>query len=183
MTARGSPQLLLSVPRQGPFSLLKPGTAPSGEVTPPENRRFLINAREWLMRNLHDVDRAEVEAIASGRTITSGRLDVSELGSARAELVRRDQEYAEQQEKIRQEFEREMERSRSEREKSRQELDAALARENRETTKEAVRLLANATRETAERQVRILRLATWAAVASALAALFALAITIIHAIK
>ena len=76
-----------------------------------------------------------------------------------------------------------MERSRSEREKSRQEFDAALARENRETTKEAVRLLANATREATERQVQILRLAIWAAVSSALAALFALAITIIHALK
>jgi hypothetical protein len=135
------------------------------------------------MRNWREMDRAEVEAIASGRTITGGRLDVRELGNARAELVRRDQEYVEQQEKIRQEFEREMERSRSEREKSRQEFDAALARENREATKEAVRLLAEATREAAERQVRILQLATWAAIASAFAALFALAITFIHALK
>jgi hypothetical protein len=135
------------------------------------------------MRNWRDMDRAEVEAIASGRVTTSGRLDVRELGSARAELVRRDQEYAEQQEKTRQEFEREIERSRFEREKSRQEFDAALDRENREAAKEAVRLLAETTREAAERQVQILRLAAWAAVASALAALFALAITIIHALK
>ena len=78
------------------------------------------------MRNWREMDRADVEAIASGRT-TGGRLDVRELGSARAELVRRDQEYAEEQEKARQEFEREMERGRIEREKNRQEFDAALA--------------------------------------------------------
>ena len=135
------------------------------------------------MPNWHEMDRAEIEAIASGRTITSGRLDVRELGNARAELARRDQEYAEQQEKIRQEFERGIERSRSEREKSRQEFDAALAHENREAAKEAVRSLADATWEAAERQVWILRLAAWAAVASAFAALFALAITIIHALR
>jgi hypothetical protein len=134
------------------------------------------------MRNWRDMDRAEVEAIASGRT-TGGRLDVGELGSARAELVRRDQEYAEQQEEIRQEFEREVERSRTERENSRQEFDAALARENREAAKQAVTLQAEAMREAAERQMRIGRLAMWGAVASALAALFAVAITIIHALK
>ena len=53
----------------------KSGTAPSGEVTIPENGCFLINAREWLMRNWHDMDRAEVEAIARGRT-TSGPIAV-----------------------------------------------------------------------------------------------------------
>jgi hypothetical protein len=78
------------------------------------------------------MDRAEVEAIASGRTNASGQLDVRLLGSARAELVRRDEEYAEKQEKIRQDFEREMERTRTEREMSRQEFDASLARESRE---------------------------------------------------
>ena len=135
------------------------------------------------MRNLRDMDRAEVEAIASGRIATSGRLDVRELGSARAELARRDQEYSEQQEKAHQEFEREMERSRIEREKNRQEFDAALARENREAAREAVRLQAEATREAAERQIRIGRLAAWAAVASALAAMFAFAITIMHALR
>jgi hypothetical protein len=82
------------------------------------------------------MDRAEVEAIASGRTTSTGRLDVRELGSARAELARRDQEYAEQQEEAHREFEREMERSRIEREKNRQEFDAALARENREAARE-----------------------------------------------
>jgi hypothetical protein len=41
--------------------------------------------------------------------------------------MRRDQEYAEQQELARQEFERETERSRAERDKTRQEFDATLA--------------------------------------------------------
>jgi hypothetical protein len=135
------------------------------------------------MRNWRDMDRAEVEAIASGRTTSNGRLDVRELGGARAELVRRDQEYAEQQEEAHREFEREMERSRTEREKNRQQFDAAFARENREVARETVRLQAEATREAVERQIRIGRLAAWAAVASALAAMFAVAVTIIQALK
>jgi hypothetical protein len=135
------------------------------------------------MRNWRDMDRAEVEAIASGRTTTSGRLDVGELGSARAELARRDQEYAEEQEKARQEFERDLERSRTEREKSRQEFDAALVRENREAAKEAVSHQAEATRQAAERQMRIGRLAAWAAITSAVAAFAAVAVTIIQALR
>ena len=134
------------------------------------------------MRNWREMDRAEVEAIASGRT-TGGRLDVRELGSARAELVRRDQEYAEEQEKARQEFEREMERSRIERERRREGFDTQLARENREAEREAAGLHTEATREAAERQIRIARMAVWAVVASAFAAMFALAVTIIQALK
>ena len=116
------------------------------------------------MRNWREMDRSEVEAIASGRA-TGGRLDVRELGAARAELVRRDQEFAEQQEKIRQEF------------------DAALARENRETARQVAQMLSEAAKEVSERQIRIGRQAVWAAVASAVAAMFAVAITIIHALK
>jgi hypothetical protein len=134
------------------------------------------------MRNWRDMDRAEVEAIASGRA-TGGRLDVRELGAARAELARRDQEYAEQQEQARQEFEREMERSRTERETSQQQFDASLARENREAARETAKLQAATTREAAERQIRIVTLAVWSAVASALTAMFAAAITIIHALR
>jgi len=85
---------------------------------------------------------AEVEAIASGRTSTSGRVDLNELGSARADLARRDQESAEELEKIRQEFEREMERIRSDREKARQKFDASFAHESREAAREAARLQA-----------------------------------------
>jgi hypothetical protein len=134
------------------------------------------------MRIWRDMDRAEVEAIASGRA-TGGRLDVKELGAARAELVRWDQEYAEQQEKIRQKFEREIERSRAEREKSRQEFDAALARENHEAARETGKLQAETTREATERPTRIVTLAVWSAAASALAAIFAAAITIIRALR
>jgi hypothetical protein len=134
------------------------------------------------MRNWRDMDRSEVEAVASGRT-TGGRLDVGELGAARAELARRDQEYAEQQEQARQEFEREMERSRAEREKTRQEFDASVARENRKAARETAKLQAAAMREAAERQIRIVTLAVWAVVASAFAAMFAFAITVIHALR
>jgi hypothetical protein len=136
---------------------------------------------KYLMRNWRDMDRAEVEAIASGRTSASGQLDVRALGSARAELVRRDQEYAEQQEKIRQEFEREMEKIRTEREKDRQAFDASLAVDSREAArqaarvqsdaaKEAAKLQVAATREVAQRQIRIGWLAAGAAVAAAIAA-------------
>ena len=114
-------------------------------------RRCPGRARQMLTRCR--LGAAEVEAIASGRT-TGGRLDVRELGVARAELVRRDQEYAEQQEKIRQEFEREIERSRTERETNRQEFDAALARENREAARETAKLQLEATREATERPIR-----------------------------
>jgi hypothetical protein len=134
------------------------------------------------MRNWRDMDRAEVEAIASGRA-TGGRLDVSELGAARAELVRRDQEYAEQQEQARQEFEREMEGSRAEREKTRQEVDAAVARENRDAARETVRLQAAPMQEAAERQIRIVTLAMWAAIASAVAAIAAVVVAIIHVLR
>jgi hypothetical protein len=134
------------------------------------------------MRNWRDMDRAEVEAIASGRA-TGGRLDVRELGAARAELVRRDQEYAEQQEQARQEFEREMEASRAEREKARQEFDAAVARENRDGARETAKLQGAAIREAAERQIRIVTLAVWAAIASAVAAMFVAAIAIIRALR
>ena len=121
------------------------------------------------MQNWRDMERAAVEAIASGRTSTSGRLDIRAIGDARAELVRRDQAYAEEQEIARQEFERELERTRTERETSRQEFDASLARENRKAADEAARLQAAETREAAERQIRISDRAAWAAVASAIA--------------
>ena len=121
------------------------------------------------MRNWRDMDRAEVEAIASGRTLPSGRLGVEEVGSARAELVRRDQEYAEQQEKIRQEF------------------DAALAGENREAARQVAQMLSEAAKEVSERQIRIGRQAVRAAVAAAIAAgaaaIAAIAQVVISAVK
>ena len=132
---------------------------------------------------MRDMERADVEAIASGRTSGSGRLDVSALGSARAELVRRDQEYAEHQERARQEFERELEKTRAERENSRQQFDAALSRENRKAAEEAAKLQAAATREASERQVRISDRAAWAAVASAIAAIASLIVTVLHTFR
>src|SRR5215472_7343522 len=114
------------------------------------------------MQNWRDMARAEVEAIASGSTSTSGRLDIRAIGDARAELVRRDQEYADQQERIRQEFERELERTRTERETNRQQFDASLAHENRQAAEEAAKLQAAATREAAERQIRVSDRAAWA---------------------
>ena len=120
------------------------------------------------MRNLRDMDRAEVETIASGRTSASSRLDVGELGAARAELVRRDQEYAEQQEQSRRQFEielfnsqgaREVQRKQFEQELTKQQMDHAskLAREQLDTARSAAKA------------------ARWSAVATLLAALTAVA--------
>ena len=50
-------------------------------------------------------ERDWVEAVASGATSPSGSVDVRQLGLARAELIRRDREHAEQQEQKRQDFE------------------------------------------------------------------------------
>jgi hypothetical protein len=54
---------------------------------------------------LRDMDPAQLEALASGRTTTSGVIDPRRVGEARYELQVRDREYAEQQEKSRREFE------------------------------------------------------------------------------
>lgn len=118
------------------------------------------------MRNWRELDRAVVELFAT----TMGRADPEMVGEARAELVRRDREYAQQEEQSRREFERDIEKTRTEREMSRQAFDAALAVESREAarqaaqiqsdaSKEAAKLQAAATREAAERQVRAGRLA------------------------
>jgi TolA-binding protein len=58
-----------------------------------------------MMLNWRDRDRADVEMIASGITSNSGRVNVAELGQARAELVRRNHEYAKAQERSRREYE------------------------------------------------------------------------------
>jgi hypothetical protein len=50
-------------------------------------------------------DRALVEATARGVTSSSGQVNVRHLGLARVELIRRDQEDAEQQERSRRDFE------------------------------------------------------------------------------
>jgi hypothetical protein len=46
-----------------------------------------------------------VEATARGVTSSSGQVNVIQLGLARVELIRRDREYAEQQERSRRDFE------------------------------------------------------------------------------
>jgi hypothetical protein len=50
-------------------------------------------------------DRGRVEAIASGIMYPGGRVDLRQLGLARVELIRRDREDAEQQERLRRDFE------------------------------------------------------------------------------
>jgi hypothetical protein len=50
-------------------------------------------------------ERHLVEATASGATNPSGQVNVRQLGLAKAELIRRDREHAEQQERSRRDFE------------------------------------------------------------------------------
>jgi hypothetical protein len=52
-----------------------------------------------------DQDRHVVEAIASGVMTRSGAVNVVQLGLAKAELIRRDREHAEEQERSRRDFE------------------------------------------------------------------------------
>ena len=50
-------------------------------------------------------ERDLVEATASGVTSPSGTINIRHLGLARVELIRRDREHAEQQERSRRDFE------------------------------------------------------------------------------
>jgi hypothetical protein len=54
---------------------------------------------------MRDMDRAQLEALASGIASTSGYLNPKLAGEARYELMLRDREYAEQQENSRRDFE------------------------------------------------------------------------------
>jgi hypothetical protein len=57
------------------------------------------------LRPMRDMDRAQLEALASGITSATGAANPKLAGEARYELMQRDREYAEQQEKSRREFE------------------------------------------------------------------------------
>jgi hypothetical protein len=56
------------------------------------------------LRPMRDIDQAQLEAWASGLPVF-GAVDAARTGQARYELRLRDQEYAEQQEKTRRDFE------------------------------------------------------------------------------
>jgi adenylosuccinate synthase len=135
----------------------------------------VTDASENRLRN---EDRGQVEQWASG-LLVKGR----GVGDARAELVRRNHAYAEEQENSRREFELKLETIRTEREKDRQQFEASLAADNREVAKEAARIQATATREVAEKQLRIARAATSAAIAAAIAAFLSVAVTTVPIIK
>jgi hypothetical protein len=57
------------------------------------------------LRPMRDMDRAQLEALASGIPGVMGGANPLQAGQARYELLVRDREYAEQQEKSRREFE------------------------------------------------------------------------------
>jgi hypothetical protein len=57
------------------------------------------------LRPMRDMDRAQLEALATGITSPAGTLDPKLAGGARYEMMQRDREYTERQEKSRREFE------------------------------------------------------------------------------
>jgi hypothetical protein len=133
--------------------------------------------------------RAVVEATASGATSASGAVDVRQVGLARAELLRRDQEYSEGQEAGRRAWEAEREQSRrtfeikmfeaaGNRAAIQQEHEEKLARMQANTAREAALIQAQATEKAAETQTKVARGAAAAAVAAAVAAFLSLAVTV-----
>ena len=73
------------------------------------------------------MDRATLEMLASGVTSHAGFADPTRLGRAKAELIRRDREYAEQQEQSRREFEMARFNAESDRDVKRKQFEEALA--------------------------------------------------------
>src|SRR5436309_14572199 len=67
------------------------------------------NAPDAQFRSM---ERATLEMMASGVTSAAGYLDPTKLGLAKAELIRRDREYAEQQEQSRRSYEDQREANR-----------------------------------------------------------------------
>jgi Fe2+ transport system protein B len=131
-------------------------------------------------------DRGVVEEYASGLNT----IDTRVIGLARAELVRRDQEYAQEREDDRRHWEDEREQSRrtfeikmfeaaGSRAAIQQEHDEKLARMQADAAQEAALIQAQATERAAERQIQVGRWSAAAVVAAAVAALLSLAVTVV----
>jgi hypothetical protein len=108
--------------------------------------------------------RAQLEADASGITSPAGIPDPRSAGRARAEILSRDREYAEEQERSRREFERKMSAAADARENSRQVFDAELSHRQMDHASK----LAKEQLDTAHAAARA---AKWAACAAGVAAL------------
>jgi hypothetical protein len=131
-------------------------------------------------------DRASLEVTANGPTHFSGTRSIEEVGLAKAEIIRRDREYAEQQEQSRRAYEDQREASRRDfeirifqaagnRAAVQQQHEEKLARMQADAAREAATIQARATEQAAERQVKIARWAAVAAMAAAVAAFISLA--------
>ena len=138
-------------------------------------------------------ERHLVEATASGATI-----DVRQLGLARAELIRRDREYAEQQERARRKFEMDRDSDRENhklkmfdeaglREIARQKFEEELARRQMEhasaLAKEQMEHASALAKEQLDTAQATSRTALWAAMAAGLSALGAISQALIAALK
>jgi hypothetical protein len=108
------------------------------------------------MPNWREVPRAELETIASATTNAAAFVDQKDLGEARAELVRRDREYAEAQEQSRRKYE-------DERAATRREFEEQLMRRQMEHASNLAEEQLNTARSAA-------RAARWSAVAATIAA-------------
>src|SRR5579862_4676392 len=94
-------------------------------------------------------NRSEVEAWASAATSASGAVNVRVLGLARAELVRRDGEYAEQQEQSRRDYEDRREADRRDFEIKRFELEGRRLSDQQEQQERLAKMQVEAAREAA----------------------------------
>jgi hypothetical protein len=120
-----------------------------------------------------DRDRSMVEATASGATV-----DTRQAGLARAELIRRDREYAEAQEQTRRDFETGLFNAESERQAKRQEFEEALVRRQMEHAAALAQRQMDHAAELADKQLAaaadVAKATKWAVWATALAAFGAL---------
>ena len=121
--------------------------------------------------DLRNMDRAQLEAIASGITMPSGDPDPGSVGGAKAEILRRDREYADMVERSRRAFEREMSAAADAREDRRQKFDEELAQRQ---VAQALKL--------AREQLRPTQAASRAAIAAAIAAFLSAAVAAVTAL-
>ena len=127
----------------------------------------MADASENSARNS---DRAQLETLAAGRSPTS-----KSVGAAKAEIVRLDREYAEDQERSRREFEREMSAAADAREAGRQRFDEELAQRQMDYASK----LAREQLDTAQAAARAAKMAAWAAAAAAAGAIVQVIVVIV----
>jgi hypothetical protein len=118
------------------------------------------------------MDRARLEIYAARLPIDQGH----SVGAANAEIIRRDREYADQQEQSRRQFETTLDNAAAQRETMRQQSEEALAQRQMDHTTALAKEQVGAAQSAA-------KAAKWAAAATGVAALGAIAQAVIAALK